>query len=56
MCSRDGIIVFLNERILFNDGVDKKRTMEERLGSFREMKKRSFFKSNGFKLLDIFTE
>ena len=56
MCSRDGIIVFLNERILFNDGVDKKRTMEERHGSFREMKNRSFFKSNGFKLLDIFTE
>ena len=51
-----GFSFFLNERILFNDGVDKKRTMEERLGSFREMKKRSFFKSNGFKLLDIFTE
>ena len=24
MCSGDGIIVFLNKRILFNDGVDKK--------------------------------
>ena len=44
MCSGDGIIVFLNKQILFNDGVDKKkRTMEERLGSFREMKKTIVF-------------
>ena len=57
MCSGDGIIVFLNKRILFNDGVDKK-TNDGRTTWIvqRNEKNDRFFKSNGLKLLDIFTE